>query len=113
MLVSGGVTQVPSSLKYFEVPAVVLGAGTRPDLAPEPDFPNTEYVVFGGVTQVPSSLKYFEVPAVVLGAGTKPELAVEPDFPKLPIADLRVATVTISVFVEPPLLYTSFLLVES
>ena len=45
VLVSGGVVQVPSSLKYFEVPAVVLGAGTRPDLAPEPDFPNTEYVV--------------------------------------------------------------------
>ena len=69
--------------------------------------------VSGGVAQVPSSLRYFEVPAVVLGFGTRPALAPEPDFTKSPIADLRVATVTISVFVEPPLLYTSFLLVES
>ena len=30
---------VGSYVKYFEVPAVVLGAGTRPALAPVPDFP--------------------------------------------------------------------------
>ena len=91
----------------------MLGAGTRPDLAPVPDFTNTEYVVSGGVAQVPSSLRYFEDPAVVSGFGTKPELAPVPDFTKLPIADLMVATVTTSVFVEPLLLYTIFLLVES
>ena len=73
-----------------------------------------EYVVFvsGGVVQVPSSLKYFEAPAVVLGFGTRPVLAPEPDFTKVPISDLRVAIVTISVL-EPPLLYTNFLLVVS
>jgi len=36
-VVFGGTVHVPSSLRYFVVPAVVDGAGTRPAFAPEPD----------------------------------------------------------------------------
>ena len=37
VFVFGGTTQVPSSLRYFAVPAVLGGAGTRPCAAEEPD----------------------------------------------------------------------------
>lgn len=45
VFVSGGVFHAPSSLRYFVVPAVVDGAGTRPAFAPVPDFTKLEYVV--------------------------------------------------------------------
>ena len=42
VFVSGGVFHAPSSLRYFVVPAVVDGAGTRPAFAPVPDFTKLE-----------------------------------------------------------------------
>ena len=44
-LVSGGTAHVPFSQRYFDVPAVVDGAGTSPAFAPVPDFANGEYCV--------------------------------------------------------------------
>ena len=82
-MVSGGTSHVPSSLKYFVVPAVEPGAGTRPAAAVEPEPTNTSYVVLGGTCHVASSLKYLLVPAVVPGEGTRPEAAEEPDLTKL------------------------------
>ena len=84
VLVFGGVCQVPSSRRYFAVPAVAPGSGTRPALWFVPDAPKFEYVVLlsGGVCQVPSSRKYLVVPAVAPGSGTRPALWFVPDAPK-------------------------------
>ena len=68
---------MPSSRKYFVVPAVVDGAGTKPDFAPDPDLTKLLYVVLlsGGTAHVPSLRRYL-LAAPVDGAGTKPLVPV-------------------------------------
>ena len=55
-VVSGGTLHVPSSLRYFVVPAIVPGDGTSPDLASEPEPTKFVYLVSGVYSTVPCRL---------------------------------------------------------